>query len=99
VNVTWVFFRAHTFGGAWTILRGMFGGNPHAEPILRSADLVLTGAIVGALVTAHWIMRRRTLESMLQQAPAIPLSATLGLMVFAIVIAQGTGNAFIYFQF
>jgi alginate O-acetyltransferase complex protein AlgI len=44
-------------------------------------------------------MRERTLESMLQRAPALPVSAALGAMLFTIVIAQGAGNAFIYFQF
>ena len=99
VNITWVFFRAHTFGKAWIVLRGMFGGNGHAEPILHTVQLVMTVLIVGGLVAAHWIMRKRTLESMLERVPAMPMSATLGLMVFTIVIAQGAGNAFIYFQF
>jgi alginate O-acetyltransferase complex protein AlgI len=99
VNITWVFFRAHTFGKAWIVLRGMFGGNGHTEPILHTAQLVMTLLIVAGLVAAHWIMRRQTLESMLERVPAIPMSAALGSMVFAIVIAQGAGNAFIYFQF
>jgi len=99
VNVTWVFFRAHSFGKAWSVLRGMAGGNGAAEPILPMVYLVTTAAIVGGLVLAHWLMRARTLESMLQRAPSLPLSAGLGVMVFAIVIAQGSGDAFIYFQF
>ena len=32
VNVTWVFFRAKTFGKAWTVLRGMAGQNPGVAP-------------------------------------------------------------------
>jgi alginate O-acetyltransferase complex protein AlgI len=99
VNVTWVFFRAHSFARAWSVLRGMAGGNPAAAPILPMVYLVTTAAIVGTLVLAHWLMRARTLESMLQRTPALPLSAGLGVMIFAIVIAQGSGNAFIYFQF
>lgn len=99
INVTWVFFRAHSFGKAWDVLRGMAGGNGAATPILPMVSLVTTALIVGGLVSAHWLMRRHTLESMLQRAPAVALSTGLGVMVFAIVIAQGTGNAFIYFQF
>jgi alginate O-acetyltransferase complex protein AlgI len=99
VNITWVFFRAHTFGKAWVVLRGMFGGNGAAEPILTTANLAMTGVIVGGLVTAHWLMRERTLESMLERAPSVSLSAALGVMAFTIVIAQGAGSAFIYFQF
>jgi alginate O-acetyltransferase complex protein AlgI len=98
INVTWVFFRAHSFGKAWSVLRGMVGGNV-AAPILPTMYLAMTGLIVGGLVTAHWLMRERTLESMLQRAPALSLSAAMGVMLFTIVIAQGAGNAFIYFQF
>jgi alginate O-acetyltransferase complex protein AlgI len=99
VNVTWVFFRAHSFSKAWSVLGGMFGANASAEPILPTMLITMTLLIVAAIVAAHWWMRRRTLESMLQGVPAIPLSMALGVMAFLIVIAQGTGSAFIYFQF
>ena len=99
INVTWVFFRAKTFDKAWLVLKGMFGFNAKAEPILPTVHLVAVAAIVGGLVFAHWLMRNRTLESAVAQAPAAMVSVVWALMAFAIVIAQGTGNAFIYFQF
>jgi alginate O-acetyltransferase complex protein AlgI len=99
VNITWVFFRAKTFGQAWTMLGGMFGFNADAKPILPTADLALVALIVGGIVVAHWLMRRRTLEAMLARQHPVPLTAALGLMAFAVVAAQGAGNAFIYFQF
>ena len=99
VNVTWVFFRADTFGKAWQVLRGMFGFNPAAAPILPTAHLVMVALIVGGIVSAHWLMRNRTLESVVARTPAALLCGILALMLFAIVITQGTGNAFIYFQF
>jgi alginate O-acetyltransferase complex protein AlgI len=99
VNVTWVFFRAHSFGKAWSVLGGMFGMHADAKPILPTVDLVMVTLIVGAIVFAHWLMRNRTLESAMARVPATVLSGTWALMLFAIVIAQGTGNAFIYFQF
>ncbi|MEO8747477.1 MAG: MBOAT family O-acyltransferase, partial [Rhodanobacter sp.] len=99
VNVTWVFFRAHSFGRAWSVLGGMFGTHTSAQPILPTMLITMTLLIVASIVAAHWWMRRRTLESMLQAVPAIPLSMALGVMTFLIVIAQGTGSAFIYFQF
>src|SRR5688500_3663130 len=99
VNITWVFFRAKTFTAAWTMLRGMFGFNGDAAPILPTADLTLVALIVGGIVAAHWLMRSRTLEAMLARQHPVPLAAALGLMAFAVVAAQGAGNAFIYFQF
>jgi alginate O-acetyltransferase complex protein AlgI len=44
-------------------------------------------------------MRARTLESTVARVPALLISSVWALMLFAIVIAQGTGSAFIYFQF
>ena len=99
VNVTWVFFRAHSFGKAWQVLGGMFGGNGQAAPILPTVHLVMVTAIVTGIVLAHWRMRQRTLESAIADTPALLLAGAWALMAFAIVIAQGTGNAFIYFQF
>ena len=99
INITWVFFRADSFGKAWLVLGGMFGQNATAVPILPTVHLVMVALIVGGIVCAHWVMRNRTLESTVARVPATVLSATWALMLFAIVIAQGTGNAFIYFQF
>jgi alginate O-acetyltransferase complex protein AlgI len=99
INVTWVFFRAKTFGQAWTVLRGMFGGNGGADPILPYAHLLPVALIVGALVFAHWQMRNRTLESVVARTRPATIAAAWALMAFSIVIAQGDGNAFIYFQF
>jgi alginate O-acetyltransferase complex protein AlgI len=99
VNITWVFFRAKDFGTAWTVLRGMSGFNTTAKPILPTVFIVSTGIVVGALVALHWYMRERTLESVVARLPEPVLAVAWGLMAFAIVISQGSGNAFIYFQF
>jgi len=99
INVTWVFFRAKTFTQAWSVLRGMFGGNPGADPILSTGWILPVVVIIGALVVAHWQMRNRTLESVLARVPATGIAACWAAMAFAIVVAQGDGNAFIYFQF
>jgi alginate O-acetyltransferase complex protein AlgI len=99
VNVTWVFFRAKTFGKAWIVLRGMAGQNAGTLPILSTFNLLSVGVIVGGILITHWLMRSRTLESVVARAPALLVSAVWALMAFAIVIAQGDGSAFIYFQF
>jgi alginate O-acetyltransferase complex protein AlgI len=99
VNLTWVFFRAKTFGKAWDVLRGMLGLNAAAKPILATYYLVSVGLIVASIVVVHWFMRGRTLESVIARTPAVAVSVAWALMAFAIVIAQGSGNAFIYFQF
>ncbi len=99
INLTWVFFRAKTFGGAWLVLEGMLGLNAKAVPILPAVDLIAVAVIVGGIVAAHWLMRERTLETLLERVPAPLLGAIWACLVFAIVIEQGSGSAFIYFQF
>ena len=99
VNVTWVFFRAKTFGKAWTVLRGMFWQNGAARPLLPTFSLISVVVIVGGLVLTHWLMRARTLETVVARTPAAVVCLVWALMAFLIVIAQGSGNAFIYFQF
>jgi alginate O-acetyltransferase complex protein AlgI len=99
VNVTWVFFRAKEFGTAWNVLRGMAGANADAKPILTTPYLVAVAIFVPAIVVAHWVMRNRTLESAVARVHPAVIAASLGSMAFLILISQGTGNAFIYFQF
>jgi alginate O-acetyltransferase complex protein AlgI len=99
IQVTWVFFRAGTFTGAWLVLRGMFGANAAAAPILPAIELITTTLIVAGIVLAHWLMRERTLEAALARVPAPVLAIAWAALAFAVVIEQGSGNAFIYFQF
>jgi alginate O-acetyltransferase complex protein AlgI len=99
VNITWVFFRAKTFDKVWIVLRGMAGTNTDAKPILESFYLVSVTVIVGGILLAHWFMRARTLEGVVARAHPAALSAVWALLAFAIVAAQGSGAAFIYFQF
>jgi alginate O-acetyltransferase complex protein AlgI len=99
VNITWVFFRAKTFGKAWVVLCGMFGQNAAPKPILPTFGLISVAAIVGALVLTHCLMRARTLESVVARAPPLVVCAVWAAMAFMIIICQGAGSAFIYFQF
>jgi len=99
INLTWVFFRAASFGTAWSVLRAMFGANAGAKPLLDTFSLISVGLIVAGMLATHAWMRRKTLESVLAQAPAAWLAMVWGTLAFLVVIAQGSGNAFIYFQF
>jgi alginate O-acetyltransferase complex protein AlgI len=99
VNVTWVFFRAKTFEKAWVVLKGMFGLNAGVEPILAAAHLIAVSVIIGGIVCVHWRMRVRTLESLVAATPAPMIAAVWSIMLFSVIVEQGTGNAFIYFQF
>jgi alginate O-acetyltransferase complex protein AlgI len=99
IQFTWVFFRAKTFTKAGLLLRGLFGMNATTAPIVPGIELLIVAAIITGLVGAHALMRTHTLESVLARAPAVLLVGVWAALAFAIIIEQGAGNAFIYFQF
>ena len=99
VNIAWVFFRAKTFHEALTVLRGMFGRNAQAAPVLAEVYIVTTAVIMGGLVLAHCAMRNQTLEAAIARARPATLTALWTLMAFAVLIQHGESNGFIYFQF
>ncbi len=44
-------------------------------------------------------MRDTTLEAVVERTPGWIIAALWSAMLFAIITSQGSGNAFIYFQF
>jgi alginate O-acetyltransferase complex protein AlgI len=99
VNITWVFFRAESFEGASVVLAGMFGLAPGAAPALPTIYMIKVAAIVTGILVVQWLMRNRTLEEVVSRAPWWLTGAVAAAMLFAVIIAQGSGEAFIYFQF
>jgi alginate O-acetyltransferase complex protein AlgI len=100
VNLTWVFFRAPDFGTAWRIITSMFGFAPSdAATPLPTLYLVEVALAIGGLVTAHWLMRDTNIEQVAAKLPRWLLVLMLAGMAFLVIITQGSGNAFIYFQF
>ena len=71
VNVTWVFFRAKTFGKAWIVLRGMAGHERDGAADPATVQPAVGGARSSRhRSSTHWLMRARTLESVVARAPA-----------------------------
>lgn len=99
ICITWVFFRAPDFASAGKLLGDMAGMHPGAPPVIATVPLALTMVIMAAMLTAHWLMRNRELEDVVARQPAWLVGAIVGLMATAVILAQGEGSAFIYFQF
>jgi alginate O-acetyltransferase complex protein AlgI len=99
VLITWVFFRAKDFANARRMLGSMFGAYPHARPALWTVQLLVVAVVMTSMFVMQWNMRNRRLEDVVERAPAWLVGALWGALAFAIAIAQGSGNAFIYFQF
>ena len=99
VNVTWVYFRAEDFGGAARILAEMAGLAGDAKPVLPTMFVVKVVVIVAAIVATQWLMRNRSLEDVVARTPWWITAVVTAAMLFAVTITQGSGQAFIYFQF
>ncbi|HUE77014.1 MAG TPA: MBOAT family O-acyltransferase [Longimicrobiales bacterium] len=99
VNLTWVFFRAPDFATAWRMIRSMVGLAPGGESVLPFVHVAQVTAVIGSMLVVHWWMRDRSVEEVAARAPAWLLAVVWAAMLFAIVITQGSGDAFIYFQF
>jgi alginate O-acetyltransferase complex protein AlgI len=99
VNITWVFFRAPDFGGAAGVLAGMFGLAPDAEPVLPTIYMIKVAVIITGLLIVQWLMRNRSVEDLVSRAPWWATGSVVAVMLFSVIVAQGSGEAFIYFQF
>ena len=100
VNLTWVFFRATDFAQAWRMVRAMLGFPVAGSELVLGMNLaVRVVAVIAAMLVVHWTMRSRRLEDMAEKTPGWLLALVWAGMLFAIVITQGSGDAFIYFQF
>lgn len=99
VNITWVFFRAREFNTAWNMIKSMFYMQTNGEKILGSFDILKVCIIIGILFICHWIMRNTSMKAVSLKINPILLGIIWGIMLFLIIISQGSGEQFIYFQF
>jgi len=99
VCLAWVFFRASDFTIATRMLRGMFGGHPHGDAILGTREMLQIGIVTFFMMLAHWSLRETNVETAVTRLPRWVVTTAWALMACAIILTQGTSNAFIYFQF
>ncbi len=99
VCIAWVFFRASDFTIASRMLGGMFGQHPHGDAILSTRELLQIGSVTAGVIAMHWAMRDNTFETAVMRLPPWTIAAIGSAMICAIIITQGSSNAFIYFQF
>jgi alginate O-acetyltransferase complex protein AlgI len=99
VCLAWVFFRASDFTIATRMLRGMFGGHPHGDAILATREMLQIGIVTFFMMLAHWSLRETNVETAVTRLPRWVVTTAWALMACAIVLTQGSSNAFIYFQF
>ncbi len=99
VNITWVFFRAREFNTAWNMIKSMFYMQTNGEKILDSFSIIKVCIVIGTMFLCHWIMRNTSMRKVSQKTSPWVFGVVWAILLFLIVIAQGSGEQFIYFQF
>lgn len=99
VCIAWVFFRAADFPAAAMILGAMAGKIPVGEAILSGREILQVSLVIAGLWLVQWRLRDTSLEAAVARQPAWLVGAVWTLMLGGIILTQGSGNAFIYFQF
>lgn len=98
VNITWVFFRADTFGKSWGLLQSMFG-MADGMPLLTTLAIVKVSVIIPLIVLSHWFLRNTKVLDVAYKMSWIWLSFFWSAMILMLIWAQESGSSFIYFQF
>lgn len=99
IMLSWVFFRAENFEFAKLMFLSLFGIISNGAMILPTVEIYKVLCVFFLLVGMHWYMRESHIEFLMERMPKAIVGIVWGLMIFAIIISQGGGNAFIYFQF
>ncbi len=99
VCFAWVFFRATDFPTAIRLVRSMAGVVAKGDALLTTREIIQVGLVTAGLLLAHWNLRDTSIEAAVARLPRWLLTVTWTLMLCAIILTQGSGNAFIYFQF
>jgi alginate O-acetyltransferase complex protein AlgI len=99
VCFAWVFFRAADFPTASRLIKGMAGVFPQGDAVLTTREILQVGLVTAGLLLAHCCLRSTSIEAAVERLPRWLLTAIWTLMLSAIILTQGNGHAFIYFQF
>jgi alginate O-acetyltransferase complex protein AlgI len=99
VNFTWVFFRAREFTTAKNMITSMLFMNSEGEKIIETFDVVKVLSLVSILFICHWLMRNTSMKDVSLKVHPWVLGIIWAVMLFLIIISQGSSEQFIYFQF
>jgi alginate O-acetyltransferase complex protein AlgI len=99
IDVTWVFFRAKSFGAASSMLAAMAGLRADGVPVLPTAHIVEVLVVIVGIVATHLYMRKRTIEEVVAKTQWWAVGAATAAVLFLVIVTQGSGDGFIYFQF
>jgi alginate O-acetyltransferase complex protein AlgI len=94
-----IFFRAKDMSHAGGLFASMFGMRPTGAQILTSIEITTVLLVMFSTIATHWALVDTKFEVAMEKTPGWFITCIWVLMIFALIIAQGGSNAFIYFQF
>jgi len=98
VCITWVFFRATDFRGAFDIVGAMFSFAP-GMAVVKPLDVATILLVTVALLGAHQMLRDQSVEALWTRMPLAMRTTLLVGMWLGIGFSPADDRAFIYFQF
>jgi alginate O-acetyltransferase complex protein AlgI len=99
VVVTWVFFRASTFGGAGKLLGSMFGFVHNGAPLLSTLAMLKVAIIISLMLISQWVLRHSRILEVAHRLPWWVTGLFWSAIVILLVLSQASSSSFIYFQF
>ena len=67
--------------------------------MIAYGPMVIAMVIVSAIFGTHLTMRNTTLEAVIERTPSLVIASIWTILLFAVIVEQGQGSAFIYFAF
>ena len=77
----------------------MAGMQMKPDPLIAAGPMIIAMTIVSGIFGTHLAMRNTTLEAVVERTPAAAIAGIWTMLLFAVIIEQGQGSAFIYFAF
>jgi len=99
VNFTWVFFRAREFSTAKNLIGSMFFLNDEGTKVLYGFDIAKVLIVISGLFICHYLMRNTSMKEVFAKTNTWVFGLFWALLAFGVIISQGSGEQFIYFQF
>jgi len=99
INITWVFFRAPDFPSAFLLLISMFGIPGEGAEALPTLEIAKVAIVIPILLIFQWLFRSKRTEEAAETVPAWMHGLAWAGMLVLLILAQGSNDAFIYFQF
>jgi alginate O-acetyltransferase complex protein AlgI len=99
ICIAWVFFRAKDLPTAAKLLFSMFRAFDFGATLLTGTSLMIGIVTILCLFLTQLFFRNKQLDAVIEKTPTVVIVGVWAIMLFFIILTQGSSNAFIYFQF